>query len=198
VKQPAFLVLIFGAALFCGNMTYADTSGIVASVTGKVEISDADGDNWTQSVVGSTLGVEQRLRTGDKSSASLALLNGLALNVKEQAEIRVLAIKPAVAEGAKAEALVELLQGRMVVLISPEYEDLITFRVKTPQGIAQPRGIFYAIQVLGDRAFLAVREGKVGLDQFSPLEQSDISAEEETADEPAPVFGRTTTSSPRG
>jgi hypothetical protein len=87
----------------------------------------------------------------------------------------------------------------MVVLVQDEAVEQIRFRIKTPRGIATPRGNFYAVQVVDGEAFLAVKEGKVGLDQFVPLEYE----QPETGPAPKQVveerqYGRTTTTSPRG
>jgi len=145
---------------------------MVVSASGQVEISTG---LEVQKIVGAGNRVEldSVIKTGSNGDLTVALLNGLAVTLKEDSEMRILELNDVPASEGKRSALVELNSGRLVVLIAEDRAEEIEFRIKTPKGTASPRGTFYAIQVEGEEAFLAVKEGKVGLDQFTPLEYEE-------------------------
>jgi len=169
---------------------------MVVSASGQVEISTG---LEVQKIVGAGNRVEldSVIKTGSNGDLTVALLNGLAVTLKEDSEMRILELNDVPASEGKRSALVELNSGRLVVLIAEDRAEEIEFRIKTPKGTASPRGTFYAIQVEGEEAFLAVKEGKVGLDQFTPLEYEEDTQETEVVEE-VRDYGNTTTTSPRG
>lgn len=169
---------------------------MVVSASGQVEITNGI---EIQKIVaaGSRLEINSVVRTGSNGDLTVALLNGLAVTLKEDSEMIVLQLIDAPASGGKRSALVEITRGRLMVLIAEDRAEEINFRIKTPKGVASPRGTFYAIQVEGEEAFLAVKEDKVGLDQFTPLEYEDEQAETAVTKE-VRDYGKTTTTSPRG
>lgn len=169
---------------------------MVVSASGQVEISTG---LEVQKIVGAGNRVEldSVIKTGSNGDLTVALLNGLAVTLKEDSEMRILELNDVPASEGKRSALVELNSGRLVVLIAEDRAEEIEFRIKTPKGTASPRGTFYAIQVEGEEAFLAVKEGKVGLDQFTPLEYEE-NIQETAVVEEVRDYGNTTTTSPRG
>lgn len=191
-----YLALIVVAGLGCVlTSAYADQA-MVVSASGQVEISTGF---EVQKIVGAGNRIELNslIKTGSNGDVTIALLNGLAVTLKEDSEMSILRLDDTPVAGGKRRALVELNRGRLVVLIAEDRAEEINFRIKTPKGIASPRGTFYAIQVEGEEAFLAVKEGKVGLDQFTPLEYEEEGQETEVVEE-AQDYGNTTTTSPRG
>ncbi len=188
--------LIIGWLTLSGSMAVYAQQAMVVSASGQVEISTG---LEVQKIVGAGNRVEldSLIKTGSNGDLTIALLNGLAVTLKEDSEMRILELADIPAAEGKRSALVELNSGRLVVLIAEDRVEEIEFRIKTPKGIASPRGTFYAIQVEGEEAFLAVKEGKVGLDQFTPLEYEDDTQKTIVVEE-VREYGDTTTTSPRG
>ncbi|MEM6883785.1 MAG: FecR family protein [Verrucomicrobiota bacterium] len=193
MKHLGLIVLICGIGY--GSSIMAQQA-MVVSASGQVEISTG---LEVQKIVGAGNQVEldSLIKTGSNGDLTIALLNGLAVTLKEDSEMRILELTDVPATEGKRTALVELNSGRLVVLIAEDRAEEVEFRIKTPKGIASPRGTFYAIQVEGEEAFLAVKEGKVGLDQFTPLEYEDQTQETAVIQE-VRDYGETTTTSPRG
>ncbi len=194
----------FGYALgllwLVGTATGLAQQAMVVSASGQVEIgSETESESDSPKIVaaGDRVEINSMIRTGNNGDVTIALLNGLAVTLKEDSELKILELSDVPAESGKRSALVELNSGRLVVLIAEDRADLVEFRIKTPKGVAKPRGTFYAIQVEDGEAFLAVKEGKVGLDQFTPLEYVD-ETEAATKVETVRSYGKTTTTSPRG
>lgn len=198
MRSLLIIIIALGTAPWMNAATA--TGGLVVSVSGEVTLTDRAGKTSTANV-GTPIEVGQQLITGANGEVSVALHKGLAITLKSGSAAR-LAIWKAPADEAPdqlREATLELDEGRMVVLVQEEEMDRIRFRIKTPKGIATPRGNFYAIQVIEGEAFLAVKEGKVGLDQFIPLEYEEPEAvPSSTPAVQERYYGRTTTTSPRG
>lgn len=188
--------LVIALCVANGWTTLYAQQAMVVSASGQVEISTG---LEVEKIVGagSRVELDSLIKTGSNGDLTIALLNGLAVTLKEDSEMRILDLSNIPPAEGKRSALVELNSGRLVVLIAEDRAEEIEFRIKTPKGIASPRGTFYAIQVEGQEAFLAVKEGKVGLDQFTPLEVED-DTQEMTVVEEVREYGDTTTTSPRG
>jgi len=193
MKHSAWII---GCLVVLSSAVVQAQQAMVVSASGQVEISSG---LEVQKIVGAgnRIDLDALIKTGSNGDLTIALLNGLAVTLKEDSEIRILGLSDIPESEGKRSALVELNRGRLVVLIAEDRAEQVEFRIKTPKGIARPRGTFYAVQVEGEEAFLAVKEGKVGLDQFIPLEYEE-EAEETTVVEEAREYGNTTTTSPRG
>lgn len=193
MKRIRLIIGFLGLSMI--SSVYAEQA-MVVSASGQVEI---DTGLETQKIVaaGNRLELDSLIRTGSNGDLTIALLNGLAVTLKEDSELRILELIDVPSTEGKRSALVELTKGRLVVLIAEDRASEVEFAIKTPKGIAKPRGTFYAIQVEDGEAFLAVKEGKVGLDQFTPLEFVD-EGDQTTMQKPVRAYGKTTTTSPRG
>ncbi|MEM6821786.1 MAG: FecR family protein [Verrucomicrobiota bacterium] len=192
------LCLIFILLVVLASSSWAQGQALIVSVSGQVEKETEDGE-FLGVASGARISVGTRFRTGTNGEITIALLNGLAVTLKSDSQAQVLQLNTEVDSRGKQTAMMGIEEGRMVVLIAEEKKAEIEFSIKTPKGIAKPRGTFYALQVLDGEAFLAVKEGKVGLDQFTPLEYEDPAREVATGlEEIERNYGRTTTTSPRG
>jgi hypothetical protein len=196
-KNKNILLTVFTWSL-CVVSIQALEKGVVVSASGPVNIK-TESQPFAMASAGTEIQVGTTIQTGDQGEVTLALFNGLAVTLKEGTSATVLQLEP-IAEGQEgiSKALLEIRAGRMVVLISEEKKSVVDFRIKTPKGIAQPRGTFYAIQVQDGDAFLAVKEGKVGLDQFTPLEYEQAAVPEGPTASQDRQYGQSTTTSPRG
>lgn len=188
-------VFLAGASI---SLSQDVKNALVVSSSGKVSV-EFPGQSDQIASVGSPLEVGQYIKTGENGEVTLALHQGLAVTLKANTDARLISWAGAPKEDleTKRKATLEITAGRMVVLVTEEMEDLIDFRIQTPKGIAKPRGTFYAVQVIEGNAFLAVKEGKVGLDQFVPLEYQEVEVETVVKKEER-SYGTTTTTSPRG
>lgn len=204
LPTPAFVLttaLIILAMAASASAQEKALQGVVVSVSGNVKVT-ARGGAPADVASGSLIPVGSEIRTESNGETSLGLSPGLALTLKPGTRVTVLqATETPGADGTTARsALLEMPEGRLVVLLPEREKETFDLRIKTPQGIIKPRGSFYALLVKEGQSFLAVSEGKVGLEQFIPVTQEDLEAAEAPAAPAAPTrgFGSVTTSSPRG
>ena len=182
-------------------------SVLEAQTTVPLAIASASGQAWVYkqgvaepllAAAGMEVPLGAELRTGENGEITLIVLPRVAVTIKGGTKLRVdERILPQGQDAASA--LIDLPEGRIVVLVSDppagQQAGEVNLQIRTPQGIAQPRGTFYAVLVKNGKSYLAVREGMVGLKQFQPLSLDESVAEEKL---PARQYGASTTTSPRG
>jgi hypothetical protein len=170
----------------------------IASATGQARIYLSGQSEPVLASAGSQVALGSELRTGENGEITLIVFPRLAITLKPGTRLRV-EERTLAPDRETSSALIDLPEGRIVVLLSdpPAGQSAaeIDLQIRTPQGIARPRGTFYAVLVKEGKSYLAVREGMVGLEQFQPLE-----TEAPTVQETLPVrdYGVSTTTSPRG
>ena len=197
LKSP--LILVYLLALNLPSVAQESSSRSV-SVSGDVTFTIPDSDTYEILAANQELKTGYSVKTGKNGEAILGLMQGVAVTLKAETIIKITELKTSL--GSDTDMLqkigqVELIQGRIVVLISKDQADAIDFSIKTPEGIAKPRGTFYVIMVRNEKTFIAVKDGKVGLEQFQPLDASSFVTEDPTTDS-SDSKRRTTTTSPRG
>lgn len=196
---PSVLFLVLGLSAASAQSPAPPT---IASASGQARVYNPGAAEPVLAAAGMEIAPGAELRTGDNGEITLILFPRLAITVKSGSRLRLEERnlpQAADADTVPYSALVHLPEGRVVVLISNppagQASREIDLRIRTPQGIARPRGTFYAVLVKEGKSYLAVREGMVGLEQFQPLETEDPAAREKL---PVRNYGASTTTSPRG
>ncbi|MEM9399755.1 MAG: FecR domain-containing protein [Verrucomicrobiota bacterium] len=198
------LIILTGIVLLAGNLIHAQTTPTAScvSVSGRVTYQLPEQDDPILLAADTPLPIGTKIISSQNGEAIIGMLSGLAINLKENTAVTLLdPAKVPKSEGGdknKRTGFVDLIEGRMVVLISDEEVENIDFNINTPEGIAKPRGTFYVVMVQEEKAFIAVKEGKVGIEQFSPIEAIEEKPEQRTAIIEQATSYRTTTTSPRG
>ncbi|MDX6766627.1 MAG: FecR domain-containing protein [Candidatus Methylacidiphilales bacterium] len=170
----------------------------IASASGQSQVFTPGKNEPVLAAAGMEVPLGAELRTGDNGEITLIVFPRLAITLKGGTRLRVEERHSPTAQET-ATATVDLPEGRIVVLVSDppagQQAGEVDLQIRTPQGVARPRGTFYAVLVKDGKSYLAVREGMVGLEQFQPL-QTEAAA----TDEKLPVrnYGAATTTSPRG
>jgi hypothetical protein len=198
MNAPALATLLFLAAA-APLAAQAPVPLTIASASGQARVAAPGGAAPALAAAGTAVAPGSEITTGDNGEVTLIVFPRLAITLKANTRLRV--EERSVGSGAEgSSALIDLPEGRIVVLVSdppagqPAGE--IDLQIRTPQGIARPRGTFYAVLVKDGKSYLAVREGMVGLEQFQPLEMEAAAEVEEAL--PVRSYGTTTTTSPRG
>jgi len=198
VRRWAFL--LFTGAWAASLSAQTEVPLTIASASGQARVALPGQEAPAIAASGTVVPLGAEITTGDNGEITLIVLPRLAITLKPNTRLRV-EERTLAASGAEASsALVDMPEGRIVVLVSeapsgqPAGE--IDLQIRTPQGVARPRGTFYAVLVKDGKSYLAVREGMVGLEQFQPLEMEAEAAREESL--PARTYGVSTTTSPRG
>jgi hypothetical protein len=171
----------------------------IASSSGQAQYIPPGGTEPVMAAGGTVVSPGTELRTGENGEMTLILFPRLAVTLKPGTRLRIEERTWPQDANAAFSSLIDMPEGRIVVLISDppagQTAQEIDLQIRTPQGIARPRGTFYAVLVKDGKSYLAVREGMVGLEQFQPLE-TETPAEEEKL--PRIDYGASTTTSPRG
>lgn len=142
----------------------------VKSISGTVECAAAGSKVFKALNAGDKLGVGTIVKTGKDGSAIIVAVPGAAISVSPSTQL-ILGPNDFAKQGDKVtsrKALIELKSGTVSALINHNERDVTDFKIKTPQGVAAARGTFYGVTVKGDEVFVAVKEGKVGLQKFKP------------------------------
>jgi hypothetical protein len=174
-------------------------SAMVVSVSGNVKLQRSGTTARMDVTSGALVPANTEIFSSANGEVSVGLSSGLALTVKNDTHVKILEaseiIRP---DGIVARtAVIEVFEGRVVVLLPEKPREVFDLKIKTPQGIIKPRGTFYALMVKQGQSFLAVSEGKVGLEQFIPVTEEDLEKNEEPAAVPQRSYGSVTTTSPR-
>jgi len=171
----------------------------IASSSGQAQYIPPGGTEPVMASGGTVVSPGTELRTGENGEMTLILFPRLAVTLKPGTRLRIEERTWPQEANAAFSSLIDMPEGRIVVLISDppagQAAQEIDLQIRTPQGIARPRGTFYAVLVKDGKSYLAVREGMVGLEQFQPLE-TEVPVDE--AKLPKIDYGASTTTSPRG
>jgi hypothetical protein len=173
-------------------------SAVVVAVSGNVKLQRPGAADRMDIASGTLIPTNAELFSGANAEASVGISSGLALTLKNDTHLKILeageTLRP---DGVLARsAVIEVFEGRVVVLLPEKQREIFDLKIKTPQGTIKPRGTFYALMVKEGQSFLAVSEGKVGLEQFIPITEEDLEKKEAPA-EPRRSYGSVTTTSPR-
>lgn len=194
--------------LMTASLAVASSASITTvSVQGRVEFKSPNDTAWQLLTAGTTLGPGFRVKSYDNGEAIFGTMPGLASTIKENTEIiftSVVVLRSPEGTFTQRKARIELMDGRIVFLLQKE-DDLaqrdnasIDLQIKTPQGVASPRGTFFAVMVIEGKSYVAVKEGQVGREQFQPLEDEGNFDTDPLASPLLKDFGSRTTTSPRG
>jgi hypothetical protein len=173
-------------------------NAVVVSVSGNVKLQRPGTTTEIDIASGTIIPSKAELHSGTNGEASVGISSGLALTLKNETRIKILeATETLRPDGVLARtAVIEVMEGRVVVLLPEKGNEIFDLKIKTPQGTIKPRGTFYALMVKEGQSFLAVSEGKVGLEQFIPITGEDLE-EKATPLENKKSMGSVTTTSPR-
>jgi len=173
-------------------------SAVVVSVSGNVKLQRPGTTTRMDISSGTLVPAGAELFSNANAEASLGISPGLALTLKDVTHLKIVEASESVrSDGViQRQAVIEVMEGRVVVLLPEKQNQVFDLKIKTPQGTIKPRGTFYALMVKEGQSFLAVSEGKVGLEQFIPVTEEDLEQPEAPA-EPKRDYGSVTTTSPR-
>ncbi|MBI4026853.1 MAG: FecR domain-containing protein [Verrucomicrobia bacterium] len=135
------------------------------SVSGTVEYALPGETGFKPLKADQTLPMGTTVQTGKSGRAVIVTLPGAAIRMEGSSKV-VLSELDFEKSGEKVtsrKAMIDLQSGTVSALISKNDPQTTDFRIKTPQGVAAARGTFYAVTVEGDKAHVAVKEGKVGI-----------------------------------
>jgi hypothetical protein len=145
----------------------ADVKGKVQSVKGTVEFSGPGDSSFKALKMGMEVLPGSTVVTKKGSEAVIVTVPGAAIQIAENTEVvlQMMYFEPGAAEGIKdRKTLVDLKKGTISALIDPKKSSSTDFRVKTPQGVAAARGTFYGVTVKDGQTYVAVKHGKVGVE----------------------------------
>lgn len=133
-------------------------------VTGEVTLKDETGKNKPKPTVGTVLGVNDIIVTGNKSTVEIDLGKGSSVRVKSNSEF---SIKKLIASSSKTEQEVFLNRGMLLLNVNKQKKEDI-FNVVTPTIIAGVRGTKFQIEVSPQKntkesVRVVVAEGSVGI-----------------------------------
>jgi hypothetical protein len=173
-------------------------SAVVVSVSGNVKLQRPGTSDRMDISSGTIVPANAELFSSANAEASVGISSGLALTLKDATHLKILEASEILRPDGIIErkAVIEIMEGRVVVLLPEKQREVFDLKIKTPQGTIKPRGTFYALMVKEGQSFLAVSEGKVGLEQFIPVTDSDLEQAEAPV-EPKRSYGSVTTTSPR-
>lgn len=200
-KQPARILGVFVCLLLAGHSAFAQSkplTAVVVSVSGNVKLQRPGTTTRMDISSGTLVPGNAELFSSANAEASVGISSGLALTVKDNTHIKIVEASETLRSDGVVErkAIIEVTEGRVVVLLPEKQGEIFDLKIKTPQGIIKPRGTFYALMVKEGQSFLAVSEGKVGLEQFIPVTEGDLDQGQAPAEQKR-SYGSVTTTSPR-
>lgn len=154
------LALAWGSSAFAFDAT-------VKSVSGRVEAAPPGSKEMAQIKVGQKLAPGTTIVTSANGEAVILTAPGAAISVQASSRL-VLQLNEFSEEKGKItnrKTVVDLQDGTLSALISKNDPKTTRFEVRTPQGVAAARGTFFGVTVQGEESFVAVKEGKVGVQQ---------------------------------
>ena len=148
----------------------APVNATVKSVVGKVEFAAPGTVKFEPLKAGSALPMGSTIRTGSDGIAVIVVAGGAAIRVGYNSNMVLgeMDVDQTNPQAPKRKGRVELKSGVASALVDPSQPEPVDFTIKTPQGAAAARGTFFAVMVEGDKSFLAVDEGKVGVQLNNP------------------------------
>ena len=154
------LLFAFAHAAFAFDAT-------VKSVKGRVQAAAPGSKDFAPLREGQKLPVGSTVVCGSESEAVIMTTPGAAIHVQENSRIILQFNEFSEAKGKIADrrTMVDLQDGTLSALISKNDPKTTRFEVRTPQGVAAARGTFFGVTVRSGESFVAVKEGKVGIQQ---------------------------------
>ena len=143
------------------------TDATVKSVQGRVEASAPGSKEMAPIREGQKLAPGTTIVSSANGEAVILTSPGAAIHVQPSSRL-VLQLNEFSSENGKItnrKTVVDLQDGTLSALISKNDPKTTRFEVRTPQGVAAARGTFFGVTVQGDEAFVAVKEGNVGIQQ---------------------------------
>jgi hypothetical protein len=198
-KRFCTLLVLFLLGLLHGLPAQSKPlSAVVVSVSGDVKLQRLGTTDRMDIASGTLIPTDAELFSGKNGETSVGVSSGLALTLKNDTRVRILEAKETLRSDGVLErsAVVEVMEGRVVVLLPEKEREHFDLKIKTPQGTIKPRGTFYALMVKDGQSYLAVSEGKVGLEQFIPITEGDLE-QKEVPESARRSYGTVTTTSPR-
>lgn len=155
-----FLLMIAGTSAFAFDAT-------VKSVQGRVEAAAPGSKEMAPIREGQKLAPGTTVVSGANGEAVILTAPGAAIHVQPSSRL-VIQLNEFSEEKGKItnrKTVVDLQDGTLSALISKNDPKTTRFEVRTPQGVAAARGTFFGVTVQGEDSFVAVKEGKVGIQQ---------------------------------
>jgi hypothetical protein len=162
----AALQFVFVLALAVAPAAFA-LDATVKSVVGRAQAAAPGSKEFAALREGQKLAVGTTVVTGPGGEAVIMTTPGAAIHVQENSRV-VLQFNEFSEEKGKItnrKTVVDLQDGTLSALISKNDPKTTRFEVRTPQGVAAARGTFFGVTVQGEESFVAVKEGKVGIQQ---------------------------------
>lgn len=165
IHGVALQVLVF--ALVLGAPSARAFDATVKSVKGRVQAAAPGAKEFAPLREGQKLAPGTTVATGADGEAVIVTTPGAAVHVQPSSRV-VLQFNEFRSEGGKIanrKTVVDLQDGTLSALISKNDPKTTRFEVRTPQGVAAARGTFFGVTVKDGESFVAVKEGKVGIQQ---------------------------------
>ena len=162
--NPLRLLLLLAAMVAQVGLA---TDATVKSVQGRVEAAAPGSKEMAPIREGQKLAPGTTIVSSANGEAVILTSPGAAIHVQPSSRL-VLQLNEFSSENGKItnrKTVVDLQDGTLSALISKNDPKTTRFEVRTPQGVAAARGTFFGVTVQGDEAFVAVKEGKVGVQQ---------------------------------
>ncbi len=166
LREKSALCLILFLAVMFAQVGLA-TDATVKSVQGRVEAAAPGSKEMAPIREGQKLAPGTTIVSSANGEAVILTSPGAAIHVQPSSRL-VLQLNEFSSENGKItnrKTVVDLQDGTLSALISKNDPKTTRFEVRTPQGVAAARGTFFGVTVQGDEAFVAVKEGKVGVQQ---------------------------------
>lgn len=166
LREKSALGLILFLAAMLAQAAFA-TDVTVKSVQGRVEAAAPGSKEMAPIREGQKLVPGTTIVSSANGEAVILTSPGAAIHVQPSSRL-VLQLNEFSSENGKItnrKTVVDLQDGTLSALISKNDPKTTRFEVRTPQGVAAARGTFFGVTVQGDEAFVAVKEGKVGVQQ---------------------------------
>lgn len=160
MRSVVFFILL-GAA---GWLRADPVEATAISVDGKVEWAAPGSTRFAPLAAGAKLAAGSTVRTSADGTAVLVVVPGAAIRLgpKSTMVLNEMDFKKDEGKNGKRKALLDLKSGTVSALIEGNTPKTTDFTIKTPQGGAAARGTFFAVTVMEGKAYVAVKEGKVG------------------------------------
>jgi len=173
-----------GCALIFGASSAGAFDASVKSVKGRVQAAAPGSKEFRPVREGEKLFVGSTVVCGAGSEAVIQTTPGAAIHVQENARFVLQFNEYAEEKGkiASRKTVVDLQEGTLSALISKNDPKTTRFEVRTPQGVAAARGTFFGVTVKEGEAFVAVKEGKVGVQQPEKDQKPSKPDEQKRAD----------------
>jgi len=147
------------------NLRAAPCQASVYSTSGTVEAAPPGTNAYAPVQKGQLLDVGTKIRTGGDGTAIIVTTPGSAITVSPDTKLtlNVLAFAQTNSTVTEREAHIELTSGVVGAFIDPKTPKITDFKIQTPQGGAAARGTSYAVAVSGNKTYVSVLHGKVGV-----------------------------------